>query len=56
MNREVLSKKVYLSNLKRRSVNTYYSHNTAINSFDRFLKDTGSNLEGPLNTLNSFVE
>ena len=56
MNREVLSKKVYLSNLKRRSVNTYYSHNTAINSFDRFLKYTGSNLEELLNTLNSFVE
>ena len=55
MNHEVLSKSVYLSNIKRRSVNTFYSHNTAINSFEKFLAEKRSNLDEPLNTLNGFV-
>ena len=55
MKREVLSKESYLANIKRRSHNTYSSHNTAINTFERFLDETNNDLKEPLNTLNQFV-
>jgi len=55
MIRETLSKESYLTTIKRRSQNTYYSHNTAINTFESFLFETNSDLKEPLNTLNQFV-